>query len=389
MAIQLLCALEKFKKAISNIERVVSKQNTLPILNNVLIRVKKGALFFLATNLEIGEVIRIGARVEKEGEIAIPAKILANFINNLPKNSENLEISIDNQNLKINNVNTKTIIRGLNGTDFPLIPERSSEMIISFNSGDLRDIINRLMTSVSLGDVRPELGGINLIMNPEEIYFASTDSFRLSEARLNLEGKIKQPEIYQALIQKKNDLIVPAGTFLEVSRIIQNNEDEEIGMAIEDGQIFFEMSGIRLVSRVINGRYPEYKHIMPKEYQIRAVANKDELANMIRIASIFGKNKATEISLKINIKNQTLVIQGRSSEIGENSSRVGADIVGGDLEIVLNARYLIDGLSNITTKQVAVLFNSDTSPIALKEIDEKSGEVLESYVYIVMPIKNS
>jgi DNA polymerase-3 subunit beta len=158
---------------------------------------------------------------------------------------------------------------------------------------------------------------------------------------------------------------------------------------IEDGQIFFETGETRLVSRLINGKYPEYKHIMPQSYQTRVVVAREAIISLVRVVSVFGNNNNPELTLKIDEKDKNIILEGKSSENGESTSRINCAVVGPGLEVVLNAKYLLDGLNNVKTNQVAILLNNNTSPIGIKEISEKNGEVLGGYAYIVMPIKNS
>jgi DNA polymerase-3 subunit beta len=383
---KLICTQENFKKAIFNSERMVSKQNTLPILNNILFETEKGRLKLSATNLEIGVSVQIGAKIEREGKITIPAKLISNFTNNLPQ-GENISLEVVDQNLKIQSGLAKAIIKGLPADDFPLLPKKSTEFILTISSLKLKNIIAKVITCVAFNETRQELTGINLILKENEIIFASTDSFRLVEDKLKLEDKNINSE-YVAFINKKDTLIIPANTFVELARIIAGDIDQEVKIAIEDGQIFFELDGVQIVSRLINGKYPEYKHIMPTEFKTNIVGEKNIIQGAIKISSIFANGKTNEIVLKIDADNKKTLIEARSVESGENSSEVVVDIVGASQEIVFNSKYLLDGINTITTSKVAILMNSESSPVAIKEINEKSGEIVEDYTYIVMPIKS-
>jgi len=384
---KLICTQDNFKKAILNSERVVSRQTTLPILNNILFEAEKGGLKLSATNLEIGVMVKIGAKIEKEGKITIPAKLLGNFINNLPP-GENISLEVNDQNLKIKSGSIKSTIKGLSAGDFPLIPNKSVDFQLFLPTLELKSIISKIITSVSFTESRQELTGINLILKEKELFFASTDSFRLSECRLKLEEKNINTENYQTLIAKKGNIIIPAATMVELARIISNNEDEETKIAIEDGQIFFEINGTTLVSRLINGKYPEYKHILPKDFKTRIVGDKNQIQGAVKMASIFSSVKTSEVAFKIAQEEKKVLIEAKSAEVGENSSELKLDITGPSQEVVLNSKYLLDGVNIVSTSKIAILVNSGTTPIALKEINEETGEVLDDYIYIVMPIKN-
>lgn len=383
-----ICTQDNFKKAIYNTERVISKQTTLPILNNILFEAKKGFLTLSATNLEVGVQVKIGVKVEKEGKITIPAKIIGSFSNNLPY-GENISIEVVDQGIKIKSGSFKAIIKGFSADDFPLIPKKTNEYLLNINSNDLKNILIKEMVSVAQNEARQELTGINLILNQKEIFFASTDSFRLSENRISIDNKNINKEVFEAYIKKNNNIIIPAGTLNEVLRIISNNKEEsDVKITIEDGQIFFEINETKMVSRLINGKYPEYKHIMPKDYKTRAVLEKSVFQNAVKMANIFTSGKSGEISIKIDAGAKKIFIGASSAETGENSTELKFDVSGPSQEAILNSKYLLDGINSISTSKIAFLMNSESTPIALKEINEQTGEVLHDFTYIVMPIKN-
>jgi len=384
---KLICTQDNFKKAIYNTERIVSKQNTLPILNNILFEAKKGFLVFSATNLEMGAQVKVGVKVEKEGKITIPAKIISSFSNNLPQ-GDNVLIESVEQGIKIKSGSFKAIIKGVSADDFPLIPKKSSEYLLNINSIDLKNILSKEMVSVAQNEARQELTGINLILSQKEIFFASTDSFRLSESRISINKENINKEVFEAYINKKDSIIIPFGTLNEVMRIISNNEECDVKITIESGQIFFEIEETKIVSRLINGKYPEYKHIMPKDYKTRVVLEKSVFQNAVKMANIFASGKSGEISIKIDSGAKKIFIGASSAETGENSTELKFDVSGPSQEVILNSKYLLDGINSISTSKVAFLMNSESTPIALKEINEQTGEVLHDFTYIVMPIKN-
>jgi len=383
---KLICTQENFRKAIFNSERMASKQNTLPILNNILFEANKSGLRFSATNLEIGISVQIGAKIENEGRITIPAKLISNFVNNLPQ-GENIALEVDNQNLKIKSGSAKAIIKGLLAEDFPLLPKKNTEFLLNISSLALKNIISKVITCVAFNETRQELTGVNLILKDQEILFAATDSFRLIECKLKLSEKNINPG-YNEFINKKSNLIIPANTLVELARIISADVDSEVKIALEDGQAFFEIDGTNIVSRLINGAYPEYKHIIPAEFKTRIVGEKNILQGAVKMASVFSSGKTSEVVLKTDADAKKFFIEARSVEAGENSSELNVDITGPSQEIVFNSKYLLDGINIITTTKAALLMNSNFSPVAIKEIDEKTGVVLDEYIYIVMPIKN-
>lgn len=384
---KLICTQENFKKAIYKTERVVSKQNTLPILNNILFETENGLFKISATNLEIGVAVKIGAKIEKEGRITIPAKLISNFINNLPT-GDSIDLEVVEQSLKVKNNSSKAVIKGLSASEFPLLPKKSADFQIKIPNFQLKTMISKVLTAVALNEMRQELTGINLNLTENSMFFASTDSFRLAEVGFDVEKNVLNRELYELLVNRGGNIIIPATTLSEILRIISIEETGETKISIEEGQIFFEMNGTSLVSRLINGKYPEYKHIMPSEYKTRIVGEKSLIQGAVKMANVFSPGKTSEIGLKIIADEKKVLVEGRSIEVGENMSELNFDVTGPSQEVVLNARYLLDGINSIDGSKIAILVNSGTTPIAIKEVDEKTGKILEDYTYIVMPIKS-
>ena len=381
---KIICTQENFRKAILNSERIVSKQNTLPILNNILIETDKNSLRVSATNLEVGITNKFGAKIEKEGKITIPAKIIGSFMNNLQA-ADNIALETIDQSLKIKSGDVRVVIKGLSAEDFPLIPKKSTETQIEITTQEIKEVLEKILVSVAFNESRQELTGVNLNLTEKAIFFASTDSFRLSESKVAFN---KTNPNYEALVKKNSNIIIPGGAFIELLRIIANTGSEWVKISIEEGQVFFEIDGVKMISRLINGKYPEYKHIIPKEFKTRCVGEKNKIQSLLKMASVFSSGKTNEINLTTEKDKKIMRIEARSAETGENSSEIKMDIIGPDQMVVLNAKYIIDGLNNINTSQVAILINDGTTPVALKEVDEKNGEIKEDYIYIVMPIKN-
>lgn len=384
---KLICTQENFKKAIFNCERVVSKQSTLPILNNILLEAEKGVLKLSATNLEIGVVVKIGAKVEKEGKITIPARLLGNFTNNLPF-GENISLELSEQSLKIKSGKARATLKGLSASDFPLIPQKSTAFLISIPAYELKKALSRVLLCVAFNEARVELTGVNLILGLKELFLAATDSFRLAEYIIRLGENNVNKENLEAYLSKNSNVIIPAGTLAELNRILPNDSQELVKIAIEEGQIFLEFLGTRIVSRLINGKYPEYKHIMPESYKTRTVGEENLFLGAVRMASVFASNKSSEITLRVDSEKKKVYIEGQSVEAGENSTELDFEITGPSQQVVFNSKYLLDGINSVGSSKLAVLVNSETTPVAIREIDEVKGEVLTDYTYIVMPVKN-
>lgn len=377
---KLICTQENFKKAIATVDKITSKQVTLPILKNILLETKDGRLIFSATNLEIGIVNKIGAKIEREGRIAVPAKLISDFILNLPQ-EENIEIDLNGQLMSIICGKHKAKINCLDPEDFPIIPEKKNKEQFIVNNAKFKDVINKSLSSVSLNDIRVEFTGINLSFFDEKIYFASTDSFRLSE----YEVEIKENDFYDEL--RGNSVIIPAETLRELNKILHNSsEDDRVGITIENNQIFFSINDVRVVSRLINGKYPPYKQIIPSQFKTEILIDKHELLQSIKIASVFTKKTDGEINIIVD-SDTNLIVKSALQESGENQTELNIEKIGENQDFVLNPRYLIDGLNVIDSVKLKIMVNDSVSPIVLKMVNEKSGEVVDSFIYIIMPIR--
>ena len=382
---KLSCTLENLKKAVFSTERVIGKQITLPILENILLETENGMLRISATNLEIGVFVKIGAKIEKEGKITIPAKLLGNFVNNLPDNG-NISLEVDNQAVKIVSGNYKAKIKGMEAQDFPIIPETKGEFLFSLPADKIKEIIPKLLSSVSIDSTRPELSGVNMILKEKEVCLAATDSFRLTEGVIPI--KLENEENYTIFSTKNPSVIIPANTFSEVWRTIDQNT-KEIKVIIEESQIFFQADNTRIISRLINGKYPEYKQIIPQNFTTKAFINKEELLRAVRIASFFTESKVGEVTFSLKPGEQKAEVKAQSQERGENSANFMLAGEGPDQEIVFNPRYIMDGINAISTPEVALLANSESTPVALRPVaeEDKQMKISEKFTYIIMPIK--
>ncbi len=377
---ELVCKQENFKKAILTVDKITSKQLTLPILKNILLETKDGRLFFSATNLEIGVINNIGAKIEKEGKIAVPVKILSDFVLNLPS-EDKIEIKLDNYLLNINCGKYKAKINCLDPDDFPIIPKKEKEPEFSVNVDDLRKVVEKSLFCVSNNDTRIEFTGVNFLFDNQKLFLASTDSFRLVENSVEIKKEKWSGEL------DNSSVIVPAETLRELNKILGNIEDEslKVFITIEKNQIFFDVNDVNIVSRLINGKYPDYKQIIPENFETEVVIDKKELAQSIKIASVFTKNKEGEIDIELK-DDDKMIIKSSLQEMGENEIELNVAKKGRDQKITLNPRFLMDGVNSVDTAMLKIMINDDISPIQIKMLNDK-GDEISDYLYIVKPIK--
>lgn len=381
---KLICTQENLKKAIASAERAVGRQSTLPILSNFLLETENGRLKLSATNLEVGVIARLGAKVESEGRITIPAKLLSNFIGNLPS-GDTVLLESEGQTLRVASGNYQVKIKGLDAQEFPIIPQHKGESLLTLPAQKFKTALSRLLPCVALNETRIELTGINMIFSEDSLCLAATDSFRLAEEVIDLDavGAAEAKHLFP-----EGSCIIPSATLVEVLRVI-SPDTKEVKFAFEDNQIFFEVDGVQILSRLVSGRFPDYRQIIPKLFASRATVAKEDLLRAVKIATAFTSQASQEVVLRIRPEEHVIIVESRSQEMGENQTRLEADLEGEiALDVVFTPRYLLDGINAIATSKVAFLANENTTPAAIQAVDEEAATIVSGYIYIIMPIRN-
>lgn len=375
---------ENLKKGILIAEKIIGKNLTLPILSNILLEAEKGGLRVSATNLEIGLVAKIRAKVEREGKVAIPGRIIGGILSQIGDGSQ-ITLEEKNSTLKMIYDGNAAAIKGMDAKDFPIIPKPQSKALFQISAGELQKKAGNVLAAASVSDTRQELTGVHVEFNEAKITLAATDSFRLAEATIKLD-KTKITEDYKIYLSKNSSVIVPARTLSEVIRAV-TAEDENIKVYLAENQIFFETADVLFVSRLIDGKYPEYKQVIPKEFSLNVIAKKEELLRAARLAGIFSDSKSREVRIKIDGAKGKIVVFAESVESGEGSWNVEAQADGkSEIEVAFNNRYLLDGFNSLSTEDVSISFNDAYGPVMLREV--VSGKPKLDYFHIIMPIRS-
>ena len=362
------------KKALDIVEKITRKNITLPALSNVLLSVEGNFLRLDATNLEISVSWWILAKIEEEGKVAIPATFFSNLINLLT--DEKIELETQNKNLLLKTQNQTTQIHGIDPEEFPIIPKIEKEEIITISNKKLLESLEQVIEIPSVSQVRPEISGIYFSFKKDTLKIVSTDSFRLAEKGISLKTKSK----------KDISFIVPQDAVRELMNIL-GQEDGNTIIYFSQNQILFENERkedshprIQILSRLIEGEYPNYQEIIPKKYKTQVIVKKDELENKLKQAGLFS-GKISEVKLNIDVKKKKIKIYSESPEIGKNESYISAKIKGEDMDVSFNYKFLISGLQNIKSSEVILELNGDDGPGVLKPVGD------ENYIYVSMPIK--
>jgi len=365
---KLLCTQENLKRGLNFVSHIASKNISLPILNNVLLKAEQGVLKLLTTNLEMGIVCTVRGKIEKEGSFTVQAKLLNDYISLLP--NEKIDIEVINQELKLKCKNSKTTIKGVEASEFPLIPQVESKDTHLIKVTDFKNALSSVAFAVALDESRPEINGVFMSFQDGRLTLAATDSYRLAEKTIDLEKSSG----------KKQGVIVPLKTIQELIRIL-SDENEQITITVSENQIQFSFGDVNIISRLVEGQYPDYKQIIPKEYQTKVNINKAEFIKVIKAASLFCKPGVNDVAFNFLPTEQKIDVSAVNVQLGENTSTLESQIEGEENNIVFNSRYILDGLQNTLSEEVVLELNKNKNPGLLRPKDEKD------YIYIIMPIK--
>lgn len=352
------------RRALGITERIVSKNTSLPILQNVILRTEQGRLRVAATNLEIAVTVTIGAKIEEVGELAVPGKILSELLNalsgdtiTLVSKQETLSITTDAQDTKILGSNTK---------EYPIIPKVNNGNTVTVSASALKKSLSIAMESAATTDSRPELAGVFMRWEKGKIICAATDGFRLVE------------QVISATVKDPASIIIPRNTASEIVRIISDSE-ETITIKVNENQISVLGDNYEIISRLVDGKYPEYHRLIPEKGQARVLLSCQELEKNIKLAGLFSSSIS---DITISCEQETLTVVSQNSDRGEAHARVSAVLKGEPFSLSVNYRYLLDGLKAANTDKVILEFTNTTGPLVVRPAgDEKS------IVYLLMPLR--
>ena len=322
----------------------------------------------ITTNLEIGIVCQVRGKIEKEGSFTVQARTITDYVNLLPR--ENVELEVVEQGLRIEGKNSKTTMKGLEASEFPLIPAVERGSLYTVKAGLLKEGLAAVAFTVAFDESRPEISGVYFNFGGNSLVLAATDSYRLAEKKIKLEKA--EGEAAQ--------LIVPIRTIQELIRIL-GDADELVTINSSENQILFGLGETKLTSRLIEGQYPDYQQIIPKEHRTLVTLDTGEFTNTVKRASLFCKQGSNDVSLQFNPKTKEVVVSAANLQIGESEARQEAEVEGAENNIIFNHRFLLDGLQNISSEECQLEINTNMSPGLLKP----KGQA--DYLYIIMPIK--
>ena len=356
---------ENLNQALNSVARVANSRNTLPILSNVLIKTTNNRLSLSATNLDIAIVHYIGAKISEEGAITVPARLMQDFVSNLPAGV--IELELTNTKLKVNTEQYHSVVNGIVADDFPVMPLISEGKTWKISSSVLKKGLQQTVFAASSDETRQVLTGVYLHSKAGKLYVAATDSYRLAEKEL-------------AKNNEEVSILVPASAMSDLLRIM-GDYDGEISVTHDGQQVLFRVGDVELTARLVEGSYPDYQKLIPEQFSSSIELKKTDLINVARVSSLFARESAGSVTIELDDKTNSLSIRSVASQLGENTATSNGKVSGSG-SITLNSRYLLDGLQALSGEEVYFGFNGKLEPTILKDPKDSS------YKHIIMPLKS-
>lgn len=362
---KLECGMEKLKSGILQVEKITGKNLTLPVLSSILLIASNKSLKLRATNLSLGVEVEIPAKVEKEGIMAISGSTLAGIFSNFIQN-ENIYFESEEGNLLIKTKKSKIKLKGQVHDDFPTIPLVEGKTL-EIEAKKLIEGIKSVYYSSSPSDVKPEISSVYIYSNEDNLVFVSTDSFRLAEKKIKAKG-----------IEEIPGILIPYKNISEILRIFGEVQGL-VKVCFNKNQISFSSNNIYLTSRIIDGVFPDYRQIIPKEFAVEVVVLKQDLLNALKLSNIFS-DKFNQINLKISQKEKIFELSSANNDVGENKTYMDVAMKGEDAELIFNYRYFLDCFQSINTDSILIRLNQPSKPMVI------SGNSDNSFTYLIMPM---
>jgi DNA polymerase-3 subunit beta len=354
---------ENLAKALNSVARIANSRNSLPILSNVLLKTENNRLSIAATNLDIAITHYIGSKIEQNGSITVPARLMQDFVSNLPDNILNLDL---NENrLKITTDKYQSTINGMPAEDFPVMPAIKGDNLWKIDAKEFKKALSQVVLAASNDDARPVLTGVYFHVEGGNVVAVATDSYRLAERKI---GKSKE----------QISFLVPASAAADLLRIISDS-DKEVAVTHDDQQVLFQVGDVTLVARLIEGNYPDYKKLIPAKFATTAKLARADFINIAKVSSLFARESAGSITIKVEDK--SVSINSIASQVGENTASADAEVTGSG-EVTLNSRYLVEALNAFGTEEVEFCFNGKLEPCILRSATD-SG-----YLHLIMPLRS-
>ncbi len=359
------CQIEKIKSALTSVERITGKNLTLPVLSSILWVASGKTLKLRATNLNIGIEIEIPAKIEKEGTVAVRGDVVSSLFSTIQGDSL-VSFELVNSNMQMKTKSNNIILKSTSHEDFPTIPTVEGEKL-TISSKKFIEGIRAVYYSASVSEIKPEIGSVYIYPHDDTLVFVATDSFRLAEKKV----KIKQRLSF-------GGILIPFKNTAEIIKIF-DGVDEDLNITIQKNQISFKTSSIYLTSRVVDGTFPDYKQIIPKDSSTQATVLKQDFIASLKTSNIFS-DKFNQITITIKPKEKIFELEAKNTDIGENTTFVSGALSGENVSANFNYKYIIDCFQSIPADSLSLELNGNSKPMIIRPVGDGS------FMYLVMPM---
>lgn len=369
---KLVVIKENLVAGIHSVERMVGENLNLPILKNILIEAENNRIKLTTTDLELSVSVIVSGKVVEGGKATAPAKILSSITGNIPGDRLNIENKGNKLTIKADNYAAE--IQSLSADDFPPTPKiKNKELFIEIKPVVLKEALEQVLAAAQFSDLRPELNSVLLDFSIDKLCLAATDSFRLAEKTITKEN-------FNTNYKEKNRFLLPLKSAAELIRFIK--EGDSLGIYYDDNQVLFKTDKAEMLSRTIDGNFPDYEAIIPKKFIAEVLVGAEEFTKAIKLASVFSSRNG-EIRLKTKEGKKFIEINSSEQGIGENSYLLPARISGNFEETIFNWRHIADGIRSIKGGEIFIGINNENSPSELKSLQDSS------FFYILKPISGA
>ena len=372
---RLACLQENFSRALNTVGRAVATRTTLPVTQNVLLATDQGRLKISATNLEIAISTWIGGKIEDEGAITVPARLLTDFVQSLPEGQIDVVMTPNPLGIQITCGRFEGRMLGIDAEEFPPIPSVEEGVGVSVAPQTLRAAINQVVFAAATEDSRPVLTGVKLELENDRVTFAAADGFRLAVHSGTLASPVPEPISF----------IIPARTLTELNRLLVDQEGPvEFTITPQRSQAMFRLKNVELVSQLVQGTFPNYQQLIPQSYGTRTLVALQDFSRATRTAAIFARDGSGIVRIQIlpgsDGAGGKIVISARAEELGDNTGEIDAKVEGEEAKIAFSSKYLSDVLGVIGQEEVALETTTPSSPGVIRPVG------IENYVHVIMPM---
>ena len=376
------CLQENLNRGLNLVSRAVAARSPLPVLSNVLLATEDGGLKLAAMNQQMAISVWTGASIQSEGAITVPARLLSEFIGQLPEGVVTLELDAETDTLAVSSGRFRAKLKGIDASEFPPIPEGDTERELEMPTSVWTAIIEQVVVAAAQDDSRPVLAGVSLTFGPDYVELAAADGYRLAVRRAAAETGLAEP----------TQIVVPRPAMVELSRILADDPGAvTIGLTANASSVRFNTRAASLVSQLIDGQFPAYQQLIPDTANVetRVVADTEAVNQATRIAALFARDGQNVIKATIEGTDEggRLTLSANSAELGENQGEIEAEVSGTNTsaQIAFNYRFLADCLGTVSSERVSLSLSGPTSPGLVRQVDN-DGEDMPSFSHVIMPM---